>query len=249
MLDHDVPERAQNFRSLGGLQAAQGRRIREGVLFRTGDMGDLTAQCRQRLQALRIRGFVDLRSRGERRARPYEWPREPQFEQWGHSAKLSDASIRELLQQARSTAPEAQEAMNALYKSLVRTHVGGYSQMFTWLAAGRAPMLIACSAGKDRTGVATALLLWSLGVSRDDIVKDYLKSNDAIATLKALVRTRYGWSPDSASAQAVLVADAAYLETMFEEIERCWGTIHTYLDAVLGVDAITLRAVESHVLE
>jgi protein-tyrosine phosphatase len=121
--------------------------------------------------------------------------------------------------------------------------------MFTWLAAGRAPMLIACSAGKDRTGVATALLLWSLGVSRDDIVKDYLKSNDAIATLKALVRTRYGWSPDSASAQAVLVADAAYLETMFEEIERCWGTIHTYLDAVLGVDAITLRAVESHVLE
>jgi len=244
-----LPDGALNFRSLGGIPAGEGKVIRPGVLYRSGDLGALRDVCRQRIQALGIRTFVDLRSDGERRSRPYEWDRDPEFELWNHAAENSDASIRSLMAHARSTVTEVTAAMKELYRSLPVTHASSYAKIFSAAASGQVPLLFACAAGKDRTGVGAALLLWSLDVSREEIVRDYLQSNLCVSALEEMAATRFGWDPQAGTVQAVLRADEIYLDAMFQEVEAKWGNVRNYLQTELKIDAAILHRIGQRVLE
>ncbi len=236
----DFPERAQNFRTLGGIATAGGGRVRAGVVFRSGDISDLSDTCRARLSALGIKALVDLRSAGERRRRPYDWGKGGEIDQWGHAAEESAAAIRALIERADGTTEEVRAAMTMLYRKLPFSHASSYAVLFQWLADGRTPLLFTCSAGKDRTGVAAALLLWALGVARADIVSDYLRSNEALEGLKVMIADQYRWNPQTEQVEAVLAARADYLDGTFAEVERRCGSIETYLARELGLDAAAL---------
>lgn len=244
-----LPESALNFRSLGGIRNKDGKKLREGVLYRAGDMGALRSTCKRRLQALGIRTFVDLRSDKERLSRPYVWDHSADFTLWNHPAQSSDASIRAMVRAAHTTHAQVYEAMKGLYRSLPISHANSYARIFSALASDRAPVLFACAAGKDRTGVGAALVLWALDVERDEIVKDYLKSNASQCALEAMVNAQFGWDTDSAAVKAVLGADRTYLDAMFEHIESQWGGIRAYLLELLKIDDDMLCSVRNRVLE
>jgi protein-tyrosine phosphatase len=243
------PATAQNFRSLGGIAAGGGKRIREGVLFRSGDIGALTADCRKRMGALGLRAMIDLRSVAERRKRPYDWGEADRLAIWGHAAEFSDSGLPELVSHAQGTSTQVEAAMMALYRNLPISHATSYTTLFHWLAEGRTPLLFSCAAGKDRTGVGAALVLWSLGVDRQLITADYLRSNESLATLKAIAVEHYNWDAESSQALAVLTADRCYLEAMFDQVEARWGTIERYLADMLDVDAHDLARLRDMVLE
>jgi protein-tyrosine phosphatase len=245
----EFPERAQNLRSLGGIPAADGKRIREGTVFRGGDIGGLTDACRRRMSALGIRAVVDLRSASERRKRPYDWGEDRRIDVWGHPKEFSDSGLREMIGKARGTPEEVTGAMRRLYSALPSSHAPSYATLFQWLSHGRVPLLFTCAAGKDRTGVAAALLLWALGADREVIMADYLRSNEQIGGLEAIVVNQFGWDPRTEQVQAVLTADAAYLNAMFDRVETQWGGVEAYLAEMLDIDGYALERLRSVLLE
>jgi protein tyrosine/serine phosphatase len=122
-------------------------------------------------------------------------------------------------------------------------HVDLFRRYFEILATTEGPVLIHCAAGKDRTGVLAALTHHVAGVSWDDIVADYLLTNDEarfarrMPMLAQVVREISGREAQAATLRVAMGVEAEYLEASFAHIEARHGAIETYLDEVLGVDA------------
>jgi protein tyrosine/serine phosphatase len=109
-------------------------------------------------------------------------------------------------------------------------------------AAGEGATLVNCMAGKDRTGIAVAMLQLAAGVHRDDVIEDYLLTNtagDPEARIAAGIETMrgIGGRSDEASLRVLMGVEPEYLETAFAAIEERHGSIDAYLDEALGGDA------------
>jgi protein-tyrosine phosphatase len=126
-------------------------------------------------------------------------------------------------------------------------HLDLFSRYFRALGEADGPVLIHCAAGKDRTGILAALTHHLAGVHADDIVEDYLLTNDEARferrgpmVLEHIAETT-GRKPDPDIARVVMGVEAAYLAEAFEAVKQAHGSIDDYLEAALGVDA-ALRA-------
>lgn len=147
------------------------------------------------------------------------------------------------------TVPEARVAFREFYTELPFQFAPQYSQMFAQLLAVRAPLVVNCSAGKDRTGVAAGLLLMTLGVSRRTILSDYLLSNryfDPAKTLATDTKSDSQWRRLAPDVMTVLMGvEASYLDAAFAAIHRRPGGMAAYLRDQLGLkltDILTLRS-------
>jgi protein-tyrosine phosphatase len=135
---------------------------------------------------------------------------------------------------------------NPVYQSL-------YAEVLNRMASGATPVLIHCSAGKDRTGLLVALILKILGVPFDTIVADYLQSKDALTAgpLRAQLMERAaeegGIAPGDGLMDAVLGVKAEYLAASFAEIDRRCGSLTSYLDTI-GVDASARALLARHLV-
>jgi protein-tyrosine phosphatase len=162
----------RNFRDLGGYRAADGRQVRWGKLFRSGVMSGLTAGDMRYLAGIGLRVICDLRSIGERTRQP-----NPFIAQGGEGAPHVVATDYEMfkldaLHDSR-TRQQAIEGFSDAYVDFSRRLTPQYSDMFDRLVRGEAPLAFNCSAGKDRTGLAAALILSLLGVPRETVIADY----------------------------------------------------------------------------
>lgn len=128
--------------------------------------------------------------------------------------------------------------MESVNRRLVKEAGGIYREFFSLLArCENLPLLFHCTAGKDRTGFAAAMFLSALGVSRDDIFRDYLLSSaGALEKFSALVKT----APQFTS---VVTVRREYLEAAFGEIDANFGSVEKYLTKELGVDLDRIRAI------
>jgi len=165
-----------NFRDLGGYAGDGGRPLRWRRLFRSDHFGALTEADRARLAPLGIARSFDFRGVAERAATPYHWPGVVQ-----HSLSIEPTVVQQMqaLVAAGSTltAPVVTGLMNDLYRSMVRAQSDRFAELFDQLLQAEAPVVFHCTAGKDRTGVAAALILLALGVPRDTVLYDYLLTN------------------------------------------------------------------------
>ena len=134
-------------------------------------------------------------------------------------------------------------------------HVDLFTRYFQALAAGEGPVLIHCAAGKDRTGVLAALTHHVAGVHADDIVADYLLTNNperiaARAPMVAqVIAQETGRTPTDAAIRAAIGVEAEYLEEAFRAIEADHGGVDAYLAQTLGVDAVLRERLEAQLLE
>jgi protein-tyrosine phosphatase len=162
----------RNFRDLGGYRAAGGRQVRWGRLYRSGMMSDLTEADMSYLSDLGVRVVCDLRSQEERASRP-----NPFLARTGPGAPMvaaTDYSMFDFASLSRvTTRDEAIEAFAETYVDFCHALAPQYADMFDRLVRGDAPLAMNCSAGKDRTGVAAALVLSVLGAPRATVVADY----------------------------------------------------------------------------
>ncbi|MEL7043879.1 MAG: tyrosine-protein phosphatase, partial [Pseudomonadota bacterium] len=153
-------EGGSNFRDMGGLFTADGQRVRRGLLFRSGVMTSLTEEDMDYLDQFGFERVVDLRSSEERELYPNHWAAKRGVEVIAH-----EYSMRELMKQAmgEDDQPSA-SAMHNMYKTLPYMLEPQLKLFFAELVAGNAPLAVNCSAGQDRTGISSALLLLALGV-------------------------------------------------------------------------------------
>jgi protein-tyrosine phosphatase len=143
--------------------------------------------------------------------------------------------------------------MKSLYRRLPFDFRDAYLALFRQLEDGNLPLVFNCTAGKDRTGVAAALILFALGVERDVIFDDYLLSercfeqscelilNGKLARLFAGVE-REVWEP-------VMRVDTAYLDATFDELSSAYGSIDGYLKEALGISDGALERIRQNLLD
>jgi protein-tyrosine phosphatase len=248
-----------NFRDFGGYATSDGRRVRWGRLFRSGAMHRLTAADRQRVAGLGIRTVVDLRRPDERRSQP-----NPDFGtgvtqlSWDDT---QDVGLGKALPDPAAMTPElARRVMMRHYEGMptrLSPHVQGLFRALVTVPDH--PLILHCTAGKDRTGFTAALLLTTLGVPRDQIVADYLLTNQTVDLRARLVedetglgipqgRSYMGQLP-AAALQAVLAADADYLAAALSAVERAHGSVNRYLRDAIGIDEDDLATLAQSLLE
>ncbi|WNI18687.1 tyrosine-protein phosphatase [Actinacidiphila sp. ITFR-21] len=240
----------RNFRDVGGLPTRDGRRVRPGVLFRSGHLAHATAADTAFLTGLGLHTVFDFRNDNDIAlegpdpvlpgTRNLNLPLSDPAEGHGFWRTVRDgdvATLRELLGGGRGAA-----RMAAAYRRLVLERTGEHSRMLALLSEPRdpaVPALLHCAAGKDRAGTAMAIILLALGVERSAIEADYLKSNARGRRYK-VVRgdgtTGAAIDPEVAALiGALFEARVEYLRTAFDTVDERWGSVDRYLEEGLGL--------------
>ena len=235
-----------NFRDYGDYATAAGRRVRPGRLFRSAHHARAEAAELARLAALGIGTVVDLRRPGERRHQPSR-----RHDGFGAAVIESDhddggeAPHITFLKSADLTEESGRAFMHEAYRRLPfePPHIDLFSRYFRALAEGDGAVLIHCAAGKDRTGLLAALTHHLLGVSRDDMIADYLLTNSAVnletraPDIARQLEAMTGKRASHGAVVAFLGVAPDFLETAFAAIEARHGGLDAYLEQALGVDA------------
>ena len=243
---------AHNFRDMGGYPAADGKHTAWGRLYRSGTMVELSDEDHGLLHQLELRLICDLRSTRERTAKPSRLPAAPSFEVWAREHRTSAADVVEAIQSPQAHDGLGVELMTELYRELPYEQSDSYTVLFERIAQGDLPLVFHCTAGKDRTGVAAALLLDLLGVPRDIIVEDYVLTDHSFDNLRRIVLSDPEMSAlkdyDQRLWEPLLRANPAYLDALFETIETCHGTTGDYVREVLDLSTEQVAAIRQALL-
>ena len=241
-------EGGRNFRDMGGYAARDGRRLKWGKLYRSGSMAALSDGAYAELAALGVRSICDLRTTFERETNPVAWARVPNLSYWARDYDMSFGDLRAVLASDLPTAERARASMITAYRELPFEQAPAYAELFRMLAAGEVPLVFNCSAGKDRTGVAAALILSALGVPEATIIEDYLLSNSTYdRTASAASATLVKLDPEIVA--AILGVDASYIRAALEAVDAEYGSVAGYLEARLGVTERDLGGIRELLLE
>jgi len=232
-------EAGSNFRDIGGYPAAGGRHVRWGMIYRSGGTPLLTEGDQARIKGLGLTEMIDLRSDEERVLAPTRIDGVP-YAAVGYSmARLNIAG-----------------GMEQTYRTMPVMLAPQLRLIFAQLLRGAGPLAYNCSAGQDRTGFTTALVLSALGTPRDTIIADYHlstayrrpefempKIDPAMAATSpiAAMFASFQRGPTRLP-QPLKTADGkAFVSFALEEIEGKWGSVDGYLKAELGVGPAEIR--------
>ncbi|MFC8088911.1 tyrosine-protein phosphatase [Streptomyces sp. NPDC057301] len=250
----------RNFRDVGGLPTVDGRRVRHGVLFRSGHLAHATEDDAAFLDTLGLHTIFDFRNaadqklegadvelRGVRNVNlPLSDPADG-AEFWKMVRDGNLDQLREILADGKGA-----DRMIASYRMIIKERTAEHSRVLHSLAQDSVPALMHCAAGKDRAGLSIAVTLLALGVEREAIVADYLESNAKHRRYKV----RRSGSDASAYSPEVMEllsplfdARAEYLTAAFETIDEVWGGVDTYLEQGLGLTPETRERLRERLLD
>lgn len=233
--------RVSNFRDLGGYSGADGREVKWGCLYRSGQLSSLDDIAIRQFEQLDIRLVCDFRREEERRGDPT--PLRSQSLARVIELEIDPGShlgFFERIRRGDVDSATLRQFMCDINQELAAEHVATYRQMFMHLLAlPEGAALVHCTAGKDRTGFAVAMLLAALGVSVDDIYRDYLLSQIYFDIDSELHRVskKYSWGGPLDEMRPVLEVHHSYLQSAFDVIDNRFGGIERYLVEQLGIDA------------
>jgi len=226
-------EGAANFRDLGGYAAHGGRRVKWRTVFRADSLSDLTDADHDLLRELNIVLVCDFRLDGERDAAPDRLPPDDNLK---HIAlPFMPVGVGEMfsaLRQGQLDEAGVVRHVCAHYRHLPVDHVDEYRSFIDHMMRedGR-PVVFHCTSGKDRTGIMAAIILLALGVALDDVVEDYLLTNNYRRDLTGILNLGV-----SDEIMAVLTSvRPEYLSSAISAIESMFGSIEGYLSDGLGL--------------
>ena len=244
---------APNFRDLGGYETVDGHHVRYGLIYRSEKLSALTPADDLRLDRLHIAAEVDLRTAEERRSEPSRWLHPP-GDLYESPKETLGPDIKSLLAGVHDAA-SARTAVDGFYARMPDLYREEYAALFRRLASGEHPIVVHCTAGKDRTGVASAIVLSALGVPRSTVVADYALTN---RLLPVPTRQSTAGAAKSISAMDQLPDDARdelwraedeYVLAALGAIDREYGSVGSYLEKGLGLTAADLAALKASLLE
>lgn len=234
---------ASNFRDLGGYPGRDGRAVRWRRIFRSNHLGHLTDADIEVLRGLGLKSAFDFRGTEERAAAicgleeiaVHSLPVEPTVVASLRARRDAGTSL---------SSADAMEVMRDSYRNYVRQNTPRYRALFGHLLADSAPLVIHCTAGKDRTGFACALILHSLGVAEDTIAEDYLLTN-------RFYRRDPSHSPDLPAEVSLALAsvEASFLAAAFEAIRADYGDLEGYFRDGLGLGPEQHQTLQTRYLE
>lgn len=246
---------ASNFRDVGGYPTTDGHRVKWGQVFRSNALSDLTVADYKTVDGLGVRLVCDLRTDQERTAQPTKWQGRPPAFLNSPKANL-DFDAKSLMGEGTPTAEKVRENFIAFYRQTPKVYAAEYKAMFSKLKAGDAPMLVHCTAGKDRTGVGSALILTALGVPRSIVVSDYAMSEKY---QQSTMRQQASRASDPANAalaklppevlMVLMRTEPAYIEATLDALTAEYGSVEAFLAKELDVSAADIAALRKRYTE
>jgi protein-tyrosine phosphatase len=252
-----------NCRDLGGYKTKDSLTIKRGLLYRCSQLYKVSEEDKKKLEALKLKTDFDLRTAREREAKPDEissTTKNISLDMLADASEEAYIKIDEVSRDPKRVSrvagggtAEVETAMKQIYCDMVTlpSSKKALSEFLSALAKpSSAPALFHCSSGKDRTGWATAVLLTVLGVPKEQIIKDFEKSNDYILPAqKTVIENFVKAGGEPGIMPAILGVKAIYLEAAFAEATRVFGSMDRYLTEGLGIDAVKQKAIRDAYLE
>ncbi len=230
-----------NFRDLGGIPSAHGGRIKPRILFRSGDLHSISDQDVNLLENIGLAMILDFRSQKEREKRPNR--KIPTVKET-ILLPIHDAPREMASDYVRQNNVEGLKLILIHeYSRIIQNYVAEYRQFLYELTYNpNIPLVFQCSAGKDRTGLATLFLLTALGVEKDEILQDYYATNyyaqaHAIEIIGILNKDGY----HGEIMQPLLEVRPEYLNAALSEIHRSFQSLDNFVFGILQADAKKLR--------
>jgi protein-tyrosine phosphatase len=249
-------EGAPNLRDLGGYRTGDGLTVTWGRVYRSGQLAALTDRDYERLAGLGIVAVCDFRRDDERSAAQTVWkaPNPPKLLVMTPSAPRADAEtpVRRPdpvgVMRAGGSAEQVAADLRASYETFAERYAGSYRQIIDLLIEQDGAVLYHCTAGKDRTGTFSAVLLTLLGVPRDTIEADYLLSNEYVATRGAVAQLAARSMVSEDAVRALLGVDRSYLDAAFAAIDGRFGSFDAYRRTALGLTDADLARLKERLL-
>lgn len=238
----------QNFRDLGGYKATQDKNVRWGMIYRSAQIDSIDYSSFRELKNIGIKTIIDLRSEPEL----HNYPRLQDGFNVIHIpiATGNMENILQAIQEGKVKTDTIYRMVEKMNRELVTNYQKEYRQIFdVLLSKENYPVILHCSSGKGRTGVASALVLASLGVNADIIMEDYRLSNEYFNIPKA---SKYAYKLPVYSQEAITTLFSAkedFLNAAKEEIERRYGDVNTYLHKGIGLNKADIHQLRGILLE
>ncbi|NED15931.1 tyrosine-protein phosphatase [Streptomyces sp. SID9124] len=250
----------RNFRDVGGLPTTDGRRVRHGRLYRSGHLAHATAEDAAFLGGLGLHTVFDFRNAADHKldgldvelpgvrnvSIPLSDPADG-AEFWRMVRDGNMAELRSILADGKGTS-----RMVASYRAIILERTAEHSRVLHALAEDSVPALMHCAAGKDRAGLSIAVTLLAVGVGRETIEADYLKSNDAHRRyrIRRSDTSPAGMSPEVLELLNPLFgAQPDYLAAAFAAIDETWGGTDRYLADGLKLAPATRERLRERLLD
>ena len=251
-------EGISNFRDLGGYATADGRQLKWGTLYRSASLSGSTPADLEGLTRLKLSALVDFRSQAEKAEEPNHLPDPPGFRvveiptlDEGNKALVGEIMAR--IESGDFNDFDPERSMITANRQFASEFTPQFREfVHTVLEAEGKPVAWHCSAGKDRTGFAAAILLRILGVPEDVVMRDYLASKqlalDARRSQLLLLRVFKG--EEAADKLSVMMGvEESWLRAAFDEIDRTWGDFDTYVQQGLQLDDNDIARLRKALLE
>lgn len=236
-----------NFRDLGGYVGHAGRMVRWRKLFRSDHLAGLTPEGLQTLQALGVQRSADFRGAYERANEAYAWDNLTT-----HALSVEPTVVQKALALVHSggslTAHDTVALMQETYRHFVRDNTAQFAQLFHLLLEHDTPTVFHCTAGKDRTGWAAALILEALGVARTDIEHDYLLTNQYYQRPTAMA-SRAALAIPQEILDVLWRVQPSFLASAYEVVERDHGGMQAYLTEVMRLGAAEVKELQARYLQ
>lgn len=231
-------ENAPNFRDLGGVKTNDGKTVAWGKLFRCGDMGKLSANDLTVLKKENIRNVIDFRNEQEVKQSPDVYPTDFEVNRVWTSISPSNGDAMKkfytLIGNPKTTATDAEAVFEEFYAKMPE-NIKNYAPFFETLLNSKEneASVFHCTAGKDRTGLGSALILSVLGVAEETIIEEYYLSN---RYTQYLAKSGMMGQLKPEIAKVLAGVEPKYIISTLNAIKAKHGSVNKMLETELGID-------------
>jgi len=254
---HLALEGAPNFRDLGGYATEDGRTVKWGLFFRSDNLHHLTDADLEKMASLGIRLVCDFRSPEEKAEEPDRLPAEDppavaELEIYDES--FDSKTLRAAFESGDIEGYDFRQLLIDGNRLFATRFSDQYAAMFARITQPEnLPVVVHCTAGKDRAGFASALILRTLGVPMATVKEDFLLTNHYTAAkierMLFMIRVMSLFRIDPEQVRPVLGVEEAYIDAAFAAIDETYGDFDTYRREALGLDDERLAKFREMALE
>ena len=244
---------AHNFRDLGGYKTSDGKTVKWGKVYRSDNLHSLTDEDLKYMERLNLKSVVDFRSDEERNEEPDRLTPDMtpillpiKFEPEGVTENLTrDLTFGNL---------DSSNLLRDFNIILVKEFTEEYREFFRHIVDnGGEPFVLHCTAGKDRAGFGSAMILTVLGVPREKIIEDYLLTNAYVSDhvdrklLETELKTFF--RADSDNLRKINFVEERYIQAAFDTIDSHWGGMDQYISEGLNLTEEDIDKIRNYYLE
>ena len=244
---------AHNFRDLGGYKTADGKTVKWGKVYRSDNLHSLTDEDVKYMERLNLKSVVDFRSDEERNEEPDRLT--PDMTPILLPIKFEPEGVTETLMRDLTFGDlDSSNLLRDFNIVLVKEFTEEYRQFFRHIVDNDGePFVLHCTAGKDRAGFGSAMILTILGVPREKVIEDYLLTNtyvsDHVDSELLEIELKTFFRADSDNLRKIQLVEERYIQAAFDTIDSHWGGMDKYLSEGLNLNESDIEKLKSIYLE